>query len=78
MDRLLKFIKKLNKTDAYNILERVELILANETKKLNPKKLKGFRDYYRIRYKNYRIVYQKLKSENLIISVGHRKNIYKK
>lgn len=77
MDRLTKFIKKLNKTDAYNILKRVKLIVLQETSDLKPKKLKGFKNYYRIKYKNYRIVYQKLESGNNIINVDHRKDIYK-
>ncbi len=77
MDKIFKFLKQINKKDQQKIDKIFDDIVDNNLKNYNIVKLKGFKDYYRIRYKNYRIIYQKLESENIIINVNHRKNIYK-
>ena len=41
------------------------------------KKLKGFRNYYRIKIKNFRIGFKKINGEVVFMRVLHRKDIYK-
>lgn len=40
-------------------------------------KLKGYKNIYRIRVGNYRIVYKKTTKEVYIVLIGHRKDVYK-
>ncbi len=78
MDKILKFLKKLNKTERSKLLNLINLILSNKTHSLKPKKLKGFKDLYRIREGKIRIVSKKNKdSQNTIININYRKNSYK-
>lgn len=43
------------------------------------KKMKGFRNVFRLRFRNYRIIYRIEKSKLIIeiIKIGHRQGIYK-
>jgi len=49
----------------------------NELKKKQPKKMKGYKDYYRIRLGNYRIGFKKRDKEIVFMRVLHRKDIYR-
>ncbi len=53
--------------------------LAQEPRPAGSTKLKGATDLYRIRYSDYRIIYQIRDQELivLVIKVGHRKEIYR-
>jgi mRNA-degrading endonuclease RelE of RelBE toxin-antitoxin system len=78
MDKIFKFLKKLNKTERSKLLNLINLILSNKITSLKPKKLKGFKDLYRIREGKIRIVFKKNKdSKNTIINLDYRKNSYK-
>ena len=69
----------LAKKDIENIIEKLEL-LASSAISLDIKKLAGFRNLYRLRYRDYRIIYE-VKEDQLIIHVlafGPRKDVYKK
>lgn len=74
----LKFLKKLNSTDAKRIRAAVELLRINP---IPPKAMKlSDRNGYRVRVGNFRIIYS-FKSDTLVIRVikiGQRQNIYKK
>jgi len=71
-----KQITKLPKTS--------QLIIAGKIRKLtsatipNEEKLKGYKNFFRVRVGSYRIVYAKSTKEVEIVLVGHRKDIYKK
>jgi len=41
------------------------------------KKLKGFKDYYRIKVRNFRIGFKKKDNEIVFMKVLHRKDIYR-
>lgn len=76
----LKAIKKLDnnqlKTDIANAIINVESAeILQQISQL--KKLKGYKQYYRIRIGNYRIGI-KIESDNVFfVDVGHRSNIYR-
>ncbi|MBU1445902.1 type II toxin-antitoxin system RelE/ParE family toxin [Patescibacteria group bacterium] len=79
MDKILKFIKKLNKTERIKLLNLINLIIQKDVTKLKPKKLSGFDSLYRIRSGKIRIVFEKNKeTQNQIINIDSRKNSYKK
>ncbi len=69
-----KQFKKINKIDQIALARKIRL-LPEENR--NIKKLSGYRDIFRIRVGDYRIVYKKSPSQIYIILIGHRKDIYK-
>lgn len=74
-----KELRKLQHADRVIIIDKI-LRLKNEPNPDGSAKLKGSIDLYRIRHGNYRVVYQ-IKNKILtivIITVGHRKDIYRK
>lgn len=53
--------------------------LANEPRPIGVKKLSGEKDIYRVRVRNYRILY-KISDKVLVVvvvSVGHRREVYR-
>ena len=75
-----KEFKKLDKIAQKTIKEKLLLLIENpEILKNNIKALKGeYRGKFRLRVKQYRIIFQ-VKDEELIIivvRVGHRKEVY--
>ncbi len=62
------------------ILSLKEQILELSNNPFPPgyKKLKGFKNLYRIRSGNYRVIYSILHHELIIevLKIGHRKNVY--
>ncbi len=71
-DAITKFIAKLSKTEKVVIVELLEKILANKTDGLQIKKLVGSTDIFRVRKGKFRIIYQKTKTDHIIISVDRR------
>jgi len=74
--RAINQLKKLEKIDQLAISKRIQDI-QNSPDIRNVEKLSGYTDVFRVRVGNYRIVYKKLKNAVFIISIGHRKEIYK-
>ncbi len=73
-------LKSLTKIDHQHQTRLINSIreLAKEPRPKNSKKLKG-RNAFRIRIGNYRIIYE-IEHEKLtilVVSIGHRKNIYR-
>ena len=74
-----KEIKNIPKADRIGVFEKLEQLAAG-TMSLDVKKLAGFASLYRLRYRDYRIVYE-IQDTKLIIHVvlfGHRREVYKK
>lgn len=71
--RAEKDLKKINKLPQIAIAKKIRSLTSNPT---NITKLSGSKDIYRERVGNYRIVYQKTKTQIYIIIIGHRSNIY--
>ncbi len=72
-----KDLRKIPKDDVLNILKLINSLLSDAYPK-NVKKL-SHQNKYRIRYRNYRILYKILNSELIIfvLKISHRKNVYK-
>ena len=51
--------------------------LDSETSLYQEKKLSGYKNYFRTRVGDYRIVYKKTPAETFIVLIGHRKEIYR-
>lgn len=76
----LKAIKKIKdqqlKTEIANVIKEVESA-GNLRQIKNLKKLKGYKHYYRIRIKDYRIGLKIEKATIYFVDIDHRKNIYR-
>ncbi len=74
-----KSLKKLDKKVSQQIIDRIRWLAENiQSTKLYP--LKGeLSGLYKIREGSYRIIFQTLHKEKIIIihSIGHRRDIYK-
>jgi mRNA interferase RelE/StbE len=83
MDKISKFIKKIDPKDANKIADVLERLVDNDLKNLDIKKLKGSKDIFRIRFGKYRIIYTKKDKETeddeiKILEVSQRnENTYK-
>jgi len=75
-----KFLSNLRDAALYGRLRNAIDILSENTRPPGCVKLAGEPDLYRIRVGDYRIVYQ-LRNQALtvlVVSIGHRKDIYRK
>ena len=74
-----KAIASLSKKDIEHIFEKLEQ-LATASVSLDVKKMAGYSNIYRLRYRQYRVIYE-VQEKKLIIHVlgfGHRREIYQK
>lgn len=73
-----KVLKKLPKELALALLKEIETLKDNPYPK-GYKKLSGYNNFYRIRYRDWRIIYaiDKQKIVILITNIGQRKDIYR-
>jgi mRNA interferase RelE/StbE len=75
----IRELEKLDKKVGQRMVKRIEW-LAGNLDKINPIALKGdLAGLYKLREGDYRIVYQILRGEKVIIihSIGHRREVYK-
>ncbi|HJZ24437.1 hypothetical protein A3H80_03075 [Candidatus Roizmanbacteria bacterium RIFCSPLOWO2_02_FULL_37_19] len=70
--RAEKELKKIHKIDQIAIVKKVRSL----TVQLHKEKLTGYKDIFRVRAGQYRIVYRERKDEIYIILIGHHKDIY--
>jgi mRNA-degrading endonuclease RelE of RelBE toxin-antitoxin system len=77
MDKIQKILDKLTKKQRAVILELWRKIINNDIANLKPKKLTGFRNYYRIRSGKLRLVYKIEDGQNILVNIDYRKDIYK-
>ncbi len=74
--RDLKKIKERKiKQEIKKLIETVEQASLNEVKDV--KKIKGYKDFYRIKMGNYRVGIKKTKDSIIFVRILHRKDIYK-
>ena len=69
-------LRHLTKIDQIAIAQKIRS-LRDSNIQLNEEKLKGYRDIFRIRVGDYRIVYRQQKQIVYIILISHRKDIYR-
>jgi mRNA interferase RelE/StbE len=71
-------VKKLSTVNRIVIVKKIRLLSDSiDYKSQNLKKLKGYENIYRLRVGTMRIIFKNNKDEIYIVSVGHRKDIYK-
>lgn len=81
MDKTLKFLNLLSKKQRGAVLELLVKIKALKLSGLNVKPLKGYKDTFRVKKGNLRIIFSKHKDGNgikgTIITVDYRKDVYR-
>lgn len=77
-DVVVKEFKQIPLNEKNKLWTKIQQ-LKKEPRPFGCRKLVGRDSDYRIRYGNYRIIYQIIEKENkiIIIQVGHRKDIYR-
>ena len=73
--RAEKELKKVPKIHQMAIVKKIRSFTHDQN--LNKEKLSGYKDMYRVRVGQYRIVYRERVNEIFIIIIGHRKDIYR-
>lgn len=69
-----KQLKKLGKAVQVILGKRIRELEYSQSKE---QKLASFKNAFRVRAGNYRIVYQKKPNQIVVILVGHRKEVYR-
>ncbi|MEK7145273.1 MAG: type II toxin-antitoxin system RelE/ParE family toxin [Patescibacteria group bacterium] len=67
MDSSAKFIASLPKKDRERIEETIEAICVGKTSDLDIKKLKGYKNVFRVRVGKYRVICEKNENYGFII-----------
>jgi len=78
MDKIRKFVKRLNKKQAQRVEKALLDIVILDLKDHDVKKMKRFKDLYRMRMGDIRIVFRKEKDHGVSIDIAFRSKIYKK
>lgn len=73
--RAEKELKKISKIDQIAVARKIRSMVENLI--INEEKLSGFKNVFRIRVGNYRIVYRRSSSEIHIVLIHHRKDVYR-
>lgn len=73
-----KQIEAMPHRDRLRVIETIQA-LASEPHPAGSKKLSGYRDVFRVRTGNYRILYSVERARILVVvlKVGHRKDVYR-
>jgi len=72
MDRISKALRNLSKKEKEAISEILTQLQAGSFKNLDIKKLKGRQDIFRVRYRNWRIIYRSVGDEVFILAIERR------
>ncbi len=74
-DRAEKELRKLSKINQIAVAKKIRDIAAQKSHLHG--KLQGYKDVYRVRIGNHRIVYRVFPNKLYIILIGHRREIYR-
>jgi mRNA-degrading endonuclease RelE of RelBE toxin-antitoxin system len=74
MNKIDKFLSKLNQGPRKQILLVLKKVEVGELNDLDSKKLKGFENLFRVRKGKIRVIYQKIGKEIEILSVDKKKD----
>ena len=78
MDKIRKFVKRLNKKWAKRIEKALQDVMTLHLEEYEVEKMEGLKNLYRIRIGNVRIIFQKMKNHGIPIDIDFRGKIYKK
>ncbi|MBU2592536.1 type II toxin-antitoxin system RelE/ParE family toxin [Patescibacteria group bacterium] len=71
-----KQLRKLPRIDQVALVRKIRAI-KDEKDVSQVERLRGFKNIFRVRVADYRIVYKRIADEIYVVIIGHRKDIYK-
>lgn len=73
-----KFLNNLNSIEQEKIVFKIKSLTSSNIDHLNIKKLKGYKNLYRLKVDDYRIIYAPVSHNKILIVsiIGHRKEVY--
>lgn len=72
MEKWIKILNKRVRKDQIALTRVIKLIISQELSNLDVKKLKGHDNIFRVRVRNFRIIFKKDKNTNFIIKINER------
>lgn len=72
MDKNQKFLRKLSRTEQKEMIGLLELIFSGKTTNLDIKKLSGYKDIFRVRSGNIRLIFRRLDSDISVLEISRR------
>ena len=72
MDRNQKFLKRLSDKEFVAVEKTLQQILIRDTTDLDIKKLSGYRDIYRVRHGNIRIIFLDTGNYTEVLEISRR------
>jgi len=77
-EEALDDLQKIGKAEAIRLIRKIETHLVKDSQNLGKALVGNFSGLYRYRIGDYRVIYQIIKNELLVVvvRVGHRKDIY--
>lgn len=72
MERIEKLLRKLSPQERKRVEGCIKQVLAGTFDKLDLKKLKGYRDFYRVRTGSIRIIFSRRDDETRIATIERR------
>ena len=75
-DGFVDSLKKLEKSTQEQVKDRLKFLAAVENPLLFAKKMKGYKDAFRFRSGDYRILFRLQSGKFVLLLVKHRKDIY--
>lgn len=70
-----KELKKISKINQIALVRKIRLLKNKEVS--DEEKLSDYKNIFRVRVGDYRIVYRKIPDEIFIVTIRHRREIYK-
>lgn len=73
-----KFLERLTRQEREKIVSKIQDLRSSRIQALNIKKLQGYKNLYRIRVDNHRVVFAAItkKQTIIILVIGHRREVY--
>lgn len=75
-DDFEKDLKKLDANKAERVKEKLRFIRVQENPLFYAKKLQGYKDIFRFRVGDFRLIFRLQKNTLIFLKVSHRKDIY--
>ncbi len=75
-----KILDKLNASEHEKIVFKIKDLVSPTRQSLNIKKLQGYKNVYRLKVDDYRVILSVIQDKKILIIlvIGHRKEIYEK
>lgn len=73
-----KFLEGLTQADYEKVVSKIESLTSSDPVSLNIQKLQGYKNLYRIKVDDYRVIFVVIPTKRVIIIsvIGHRKEVY--